>query len=82
MCVRACGVRADGGMCANRAAGACRFNRIAMIGNLCEFVVSLISKAVPSKDLCDISRECVAEQSLDKLPDRCAQVETSALDQK
>jgi len=67
---------------AGEGGGQPRFNRIAMIGNLCEFVVSLISKAVPSKDLCDISRECVAEQSLDKLPDRCAQVETSALDQK
>ena len=53
-----------------------------MIENMCEYVVSLISKSVPSKDLCDISRECAAEQSLEKLPNRCAQVETSALDQK
>jgi hypothetical protein len=53
-----------------------------MIENMCEYVVSMISKSVPSKDLCDISRECAAEQSLEKLPNRCAQVETSALDQK
>jgi len=64
---------------AGEGVGLPRFNRKSMIENMCLAVYSMISHSDPSKELCDITVECVNTLALPALPERCASAEAALL---
>ena len=64
---------------AGEGVGLPRFNRKTMIENMCLQVSSMISHSDPSKELCDITVECVNTLALPALPERCASAEAALL---